>query len=445
MIAALRRHEIGFHSNWHSVQPTPAVYLSPLGWADGVAEFDRRERGGFDDVERIFGQKPTCYGQPGNSWGPQSYGALKQWGVGIYLDVGPHVGLAGKPFYYCGLLNLFNLTATTRCELGGEADLDAAQKRFFDLRQSLSAEGGGFISIYYHPCELVHAKFWDGVNFAKGANPPRDQWQLPPPKTPEAQRVAWETFTSYVRFIHRFADVEFVTATGEARHYPDRAQGRPFSRAELKTIAAGVSRDVTFQRQGELALSAAEVLLLLNRFLGLQTAGGNPETITLDASPLGPAEPAATLREPITVDWSQLVRTAADVDGYLKSRGEVPPAVWLGSVGVPAEAYLVAVAQVVEDLIDGKPTPDRVEIRPANLAAAAYVGDDAGRLWQWPIFPDKFRAGDDGAGPAASLDAEAGDPGRRLSRSWHCPSRPNGRLSALRRTKKPPEDPDGFS
>ena len=76
MIAALNKHEIGFHAKYHSVEPTPAVYLSNLGWDEGVAEFDRRERPGFDDVKRIFGMAPTCYGQPGSSWGPQSYGAM---------------------------------------------------------------------------------------------------------------------------------------------------------------------------------------------------------------------------------------------------------------------------------------------------------------------------------------------------------------------------------
>src|SRR5947209_1037388 len=76
VIAALKKHEIGYHSNWHSTQPSPAMYLSALDWDEGVAEFDRRERPGFDDLTRVFGQKPTCYGQPGSSWAPQSFGAL---------------------------------------------------------------------------------------------------------------------------------------------------------------------------------------------------------------------------------------------------------------------------------------------------------------------------------------------------------------------------------
>src|SRR5215467_3998336 len=48
VIAALKQHEIGYHSNFHSVQPTPALYSSNLGWDDGIAEFNRRERPGYE-------------------------------------------------------------------------------------------------------------------------------------------------------------------------------------------------------------------------------------------------------------------------------------------------------------------------------------------------------------------------------------------------------------
>src|SRR3984957_11190733 len=109
VIAALARHEIGYHSNTHSQQPTPAVYESVLDWESGQEEFDRRERPGFDDLIRIFGRPPSCYGQPGVSWAPQAYLALKKWGVNVYLDDGDHVQLDGKPFWYGGLLNIFHI------------------------------------------------------------------------------------------------------------------------------------------------------------------------------------------------------------------------------------------------------------------------------------------------------------------------------------------------
>src|SRR5262245_20281268 len=123
VIAALKKHEIAFHANWHSVQPSPAMYLANLGWDEGVAEFLRREGPGFEDVKRIFGQSPTCYGQPGSSWGPQSYGAMKKWGMQVYLDAGSHVRLNDKPYYYCGILNLYKLAHTLRTDLTGEVAL----------------------------------------------------------------------------------------------------------------------------------------------------------------------------------------------------------------------------------------------------------------------------------------------------------------------------------
>ena len=440
VIAAVGRHEIGYHTNLHSIQPTPAVYMAPLGWAEGVAEFDRRERLGFDDVARIFGQKPTCYGQPGNSWGVQSYGALKNWGVGVYLDVGSHVGLDDKPFYYCGLLSLFRLAATTRCELGGPADLDAAQKRFFDIRESLRTEGGGFVSIYYHPCELVQTEFWDAANFRHGANPPRDQWKLPGRKTPEAQQVAWETFTSYVRFIRRFADVEFVTATDAARLYGDRARGRPFDKPELRAIAAAVSPEVTFQQHGDYTLSAAEVLTLLNGYVVLRTSGQQVESISARLKPTGSGQSAGRAR-----------RTGDDrlesIHAHGRRRRRLSAPSRRGAAGRVARQHgrsgrglFGGVGPSRRGFARRQAGAQRVEIRPARLAAARYVSDDNPNLWNWPIFPDGFRASrDDGAGQASGLDDQAcpaGVRGSPVSESLESAIRENA--------EKPAVDAAGF-
>ena len=103
------------------------------------------------------------------------------------------------------------------------------------------AEGGGVVSIYYHPCEFVHKEFWDGVNFRNGANPPREQWKQPPAKTAEESRVAYEVFEGYVRFIKRFPEVQFVTATDLAAVYRDGARGRKFAASEIREIAAAWS------------------------------------------------------------------------------------------------------------------------------------------------------------------------------------------------------------
>src|SRR5437867_2556399 len=43
VIRALSTHSIGYHSNFHSIQPAPAVYLRRLGFIEGADEFERRE------------------------------------------------------------------------------------------------------------------------------------------------------------------------------------------------------------------------------------------------------------------------------------------------------------------------------------------------------------------------------------------------------------------
>jgi hypothetical protein len=391
VITALKKHEIGYHSNWHSVQPTPAMYLSNLGWDEGVAEFDRRERPGFEDVKRIFGTPPTCYGQPGSSWGPQVYGAMKQWGMEVYLDVGSHVGLENRPCYYCGILNLYELAFTLRADLGNK-NLKDAEDKFLAARQKLLAEGGGIVSIFYHPCEFVHKEFWDGVNFRKGANPPREKWKLPKEKNEEEKKIAYQVFEDYIHFIKRFPDVRFITATEAAKLYRDKSHERFFRTSDIKALAQGVGDKVNFQKVNGCTLAPSEVFLLLNQYLLVRKNGQKEVAMQFKRTPYGPTGAVTPLSRPVTTDWSQFTRTAVDVNDSVLRNQRIPPSVWLGSVPVPPEAYLSALAAVTMDLIDGKPAPVTIEIKPAKLAAATYVANDGPNLWGWVIFPDGFRA-----------------------------------------------------
>jgi hypothetical protein len=386
VIAALKKHEIGFHSNFHSVHPTPAQYLSALGWDEGIAEFERKEGPGWEDVRRIFGQNPSCYGQPGSSWGPQAFGAMRKWGMKAYLDTGSHVALEGRPHYYCGLLTMYRLTHTLRTGLGGDKDLEVAKEKFKKSHEQLLQEGGGLVSVFYHPCEFVHKQFWDSI-FKNGVNPPREQWTPPPQKTPEESKVAYETFEAWIRYIKSFPNVKFITAGEAAEVYRDQTLGRVFPPRELSSIAAAVGDEVTFQRHGTLALTAAEVLVLLNGSAEFAQAGG-PGRFT--SPPLGPTEPPPALTAPVTVTWSQFGRTIHDVNAYVDRHGKVPSTVWLGSVGVPPEAYLAALARNFDPILSGRP-PETVEIRPAKLGCAKYVADDSPKIFGW-LFPEGFHA-----------------------------------------------------
>jgi hypothetical protein len=392
VIAALRNHEIGYHSNYHSTQPSPAMYLNEMGWSDGVREFDRRERAGFDDVQRIFGQAPSCYGQPGTSWAPQSFGAIRSWGMQVYLDAGGHVQLDDKPYYYCGIFTMYKLAHQLRTMLLKPSDLEPAEQQFRASREALLKEGGGLVSIIYHPCEFVHKEFWDGVNFREGANPPREVWKTPREKTAEEKAIAFGNFEQYVTYMKHFPDVQFITASEALHLYRDDAAGRVFSRDDIGHIARVCGPQISYLRVGDLYLSAAETFSLLNSFVAQSADGKQPGAVTLGPTPYGPGQATEPLKDATKTTTNQLMRTAVDTQDYIAKHGSIPDTVWLGSLHVPPESYLQGLAFVASRLLDGKDLPEYVTLPPATLDAARFVPNDDMTLWKWPIFTKGFHA-----------------------------------------------------
>jgi hypothetical protein len=396
VIAALQQHDIGYHTNWHSRQPTVSVYLQNSGWEDGIAEFLRRERSGAEDVKRIFGVTPVCYGQPGGAWAPQAYPALRTLGIHVYLDEAEHVGLDGQPFYYGGMLNVFNMdSALTRMELDGPENLSRAREQFQKACEILRAKGGGTISIYYHPCEFVHAQFWDGVNFSHGNNPPRSEWKLPPTKPAAQAEKGFSDFEQYIRFIKGQPGVRFATATDLKVIYADGAAEHRFTRAEVVTLAQGVRSGITFQRIGDIAVSAADVLSILTREAADFTkAGALPASVKADSLD-GPARTFVVSGRgvpPGTIPWSAFSEAIVDVAGFCQDRSRVPSEVWIGAYSIPPETYLATLAGVVEEVSrTGQPLAE-VRIINGTLTAEKYVAKDSPGLWNWPIFPEGFHA-----------------------------------------------------
>lgn len=393
VIAALKKHEIGYHSNLHSGQPTPAVYLQHAGWEDGSAEFYRREVQGVRDIERIFGVTPVCYGQPGSSWTSQSYPALKKMGVSMYLDEASQVGIDDQPFYYGGMLNVFKMRSTVvRMDLGKQDNLATAQSEFRLAVEKLRQRGGGTISIYYHPCEFIHREFWDGVNFRRGANPPRSEWKLPPTQSTEEIERNFRDFEQYVQFIQKQAGVQFVHCSDLMKVYQDRALSFDFTQKEIVAIAQSVQKEISFQRMSGFALSAADSFgLLTEAYLSLLDGKKQP----LKLRPIyGPARTfSASVGETklTTVRQIEFAETVRDVSRFVQAHGRMPDEVWIGAQSISPQDYLATLGSVIESwkINDGN---SAVALRIGNFTADRYVAEDSTRLWGWVIFPEGFHA-----------------------------------------------------
>jgi hypothetical protein len=310
---------------------------------------------------------------------------LRKLGIKVYLDTASHVDLGGKPLYYDGLLTLLSLEHTIRTSLGGPEDLALGKAKFRASREKVVAEGGGLVSVYYHPNEFIHKEFWDGVNFKHGANPGREDWKAPALATPDEIRIRFETFQAFIQSIKSDPAVRFVTASQAAAVFADKAQGRIFGKSDLREIAAGVGSRPGFQTRGGYALAPSEILVLLGQFV----AGRPP---AFKETPHGPSNPGPPSGGAVTTTYSQFIRTAEDVAGYVTYHGRVPSTVWLGSVPVSPEAFLVALANVVVKNMDGAPPPATVDVKPATLDTGKYVSKDDPSLWSWVIFPRGFLA-----------------------------------------------------
>lgn len=367
VIRALGHHDIGYHSNFHSIQPTPALYLRAMGWLDGAAEFEHRERPGVEDVRRIFGVTPSCYGQPGSSWAPQTFRALLRLGIPVYLDEGEHVGIREQPFWFGGMLNVFNMGRyQLRASLNDESALPESLEQFDRAAQELDEKGGGVISIYYHPTEFVTTAFWD-LNFAKGANPERSEWKKPPRRTAEESERCYRILTRYLEHAKSRPGVRFVTA----RELPLLYESQVVRGGDRASIARHLAAHETFLESDHGALSAAEMLEIL---LGME-----PSVVE------GPVARGATSYRSGEISRPVFERAKTDAVGFIRANRRLPAEVWIGSEKLSLVDFAATLA--ADDGVTSV-----ISVRHGNPEMEKYVATDARVTFNWPIHPEGFSA-----------------------------------------------------
>jgi hypothetical protein len=406
VVAALKNHDIGYHANFHSVHPAPSEYLADAGLLDGMAEFVRREGGGAADVRRILGVETlSCYGQPGSSWGSQTIAALKEIGVAphgvpCYVDEGTHIGLDEKPFWYAGALVVYHLGQNyTRMDLHDPAAVAPARKKVSGMADRLRGEGGGLISIFYHPCEWVHKEFWDGVNFRRGANPPREQWKPPPQRPAEETEAAFQRFAEYIDHIRSIPGVRFVTASDLPDLYPDPTRTKGASEADFNEIVSGLADAkgaLDFQVIEGRAYSLADQFELVAFAVGELIEGRKPVFPAKAKGLLGPDAPAPASSLSSHLDWFAFRDATRDVIGFLKTNQRVPSQVFVGADPVPPADFLAGLASACDfhrkngtlPLQEGVTIGKNLELSPARHVAQ----DTPGLFGGWIIHKEGFRA-----------------------------------------------------
>jgi peptidoglycan/xylan/chitin deacetylase (PgdA/CDA1 family) len=210
VIEAMARHDIGSHTNFGSIHPTVTEILEYASWDKGIETILKNETIGFDDLERIFGQRPANLARHGGSYGPQLTGALSQLNAGYVYSP---ISLPGhNAVWFCNTLNFY-----------GEGDygfFDDAYYRddlFNPMLEALDSLIPASIKdidvmafFACHPSKVRSIQFWDS-NYYKGANPGPDEWKTPELRPLESMETAQKNFRRLVQYLKNRDDIELTT------------------------------------------------------------------------------------------------------------------------------------------------------------------------------------------------------------------------------------------
>lgn len=362
-------HEIGYHTEKHSVHPVTTEYLDGMGFAAGAKEFELREKGAFLELQDLMGQRLTTYGQPGAAWASQTYPALRKWGIQTYLDWHDIIDMGGSAYWYGGLLNWINLWATPRVELRGD-DLEQAKRRFD--RIVTGERDYQLISIWYHPCEFACEEFWDAVNFADGKNPADGVLRPARVCPPETMRRRVETVKAFLEHTLTCGNTTYLTAS-EAFSL-EKSRQETLSAEKLREICAAVQGNVTYYSDAVRTLSASELLTLMGKYIGRQHLTGDLR--------YGPEQDGVS-RICSEITLSQLGEAVLEQYETVLGYPQLPVVYHIGENEIcPVDAFATLAAAIA----CGARPEEKVAVKRGTLVCAGHVKADAAWGQNWPIF-----------------------------------------------------------
>ncbi len=375
VIEALKRHHLAFHSTWHSVHPTTTELCLDKDFAQGMEAVWEWDREGWQATERILGRPLLGWARTGNSWSPSVMGLMGRMGRAYaYSQVclpGHNVCWYGGclGFYFDGGFGGFD-TSFYEDALFTQR-LERVQRQLDAYIQS-DRRGAEWLNFFIcHPTRAISTEFWDGVNFANGANPPRSAWK-PAPQHDLAliptMQANYRRLCDYLRSEDR---LEIVGWGDLIRRYDGQ---RAFaSHTELLQIA----RRITDERRVLFTdfFTAGEILLLLCQ------AAASPRT----------RYPCPTVYGPLTMPPVSPTGSlaAADVQaaatGVLEAAksGYLPAAIAVAGRTLGLGTYFVALAEALLGHSEVSGPSDA----PYPAEAEAVAQEVARALPDWIIHP----------------------------------------------------------
>ncbi len=390
VIAAVAQHDVGLHTDHHSVHPTVSEYLADKGWDDGLAAALCQEGPGVADLARLFGQYPSAWATSGSSWAPQIPAATRRLGIpaNVYAHVrADHHGVcwyAGQLCYgdYIGIRG----GEGTCCD---DAAFEAALPDLLARVAEAAGRGQTCLGLFCaHPTRLRYTAFWDALNFFRGENTPESEYRFAPRRSDEEYATGLRNLRRMIAAVQALPDVTIITTRRLNALFA--AEDGPVAWSALAGLAEAVRGSEGIAAGYLVAslewVSAATALDLLARAL-VRLAAGAPPAYLLARPVLGPADLAPELPKSFLMSRRAFVALCDDLAQEIGATGQLPTAVMLDKVPLGPGPLLRACAAA---FLDWERTHDGalVEIAPApgepNIAAELAQTGIYDKLPHWP-------------------------------------------------------------
>jgi len=382
VIEAMAKHDIGSHTNYGSIHPTVTEILEYATWEEGTSKMLLNETAGFNDLERIFGQRPVALARHGGSYGPQLVSALSQMSAGYVYSP---ISLPGhNAVWFCNTLNFH-----------GEGNFGFFDDNYYrddlfnpmldDLNNRIpkAIENVEVVSFFAnHPSKVRSIQFWD-FNYYKGANPGPDEWKTPELRPLESMKIAQKNFRRLIQFLKNRDDIELTTYRDLMKRFS--YQKEDINKEELEKIALRIVEEKAIVIDDY--YSPAEVFTALSSALSNYLENGQlPEKVGIER-PFGPTEMPSQnpeVDEITKVQALELTRLAYD---YVKINNRLPHALSVNDKKIGAGSLLALFSEMYIAINNGKMS-DNIQV----LSFAAYPAENEENIIKkvqdckgWPV------------------------------------------------------------
>jgi len=375
VIQALKEHEIGYHSNFHSIHPVMSEYLENMDWDEGVARVIQEEAPGIADIEDIFNRRPSYFVHTCGK-APQVIRAMSLLGINAVAS-GINFSIRGKPalFWFC---NSFSLNFSPG--IGFEPFLSRNSLPPLDIWYKAKIEElntfvkrrkkGDFIyHIFSHPNKFHSRMNWDQVNF-NGKNTPEDRWKIPPQWPEHYSKKVLSYFEKFVEHISGIKEMKCITVS----ELLNSIQREPalLKINDIIKLAEKTKKNLDYHKICGNYYSPAEIFGLLVQCISRYSKEGKIPHEIMNRRLLGPLSPIKSLSSPYEVGMEDVLEASVSIDREMDLLQHIPASIKISKLTVGPGEFLNCLSRLLIYLKTGQ-KPKKIKIFPvSNIPKIAY-------------------------------------------------------------------------